>query len=53
MNKDLNKEAMRSMKKKTKKQRKAIEWERLEISSRKLELPREHLCKVRHNKGWK
>ena len=25
-----------------KKQRKTIEWERLEISSRKLELPREH-----------
>ena len=27
---------------KAKKQRKTIEWERLEISSRKLELPREH-----------
>ena len=26
-----------------KKQRKTIEWERLEISSRKLEIPREHL----------
>ena len=26
----------------TKKQRKTIEWERLEISSRKLEIPREH-----------
>ena len=26
----------------TKKQRKIIEWERLEISSRKLEIPREH-----------
>ena len=25
-----------------KKQRKTIEWERLEISSRKLEIPREH-----------
>ena len=25
-----------------KKQRKIIEWERLEISSRKLEIPREH-----------
>ena len=25
-----------------KKQRKTIEWERLEISSRKLEMPREH-----------
>ena len=27
---------------KAKKQRKTIEWERLEISSRKLEIPREH-----------
>ena len=26
-----------------KKERKTIEWERLEISSRKLEIPREHL----------
>ena len=26
-----------------KKQRKIIEWERLEISSKKLEIPREHL----------
>ena len=26
----------------TKKQRKTTEWERLEISSRKLEIPREH-----------
>ena len=29
-------------KKKKKKKKKAIEWERLEISSRKLEIPREH-----------
>ena len=28
--------------KKKKKQSKTIEWERLEISSRKLEIPREH-----------
>ena len=28
-----------------KKQRKTIEWERLEISSRKLEIPREHFMK--------
>jgi len=28
--------------KKKKKKRKAIEWERLEISSRKLKIPREH-----------
>ena len=28
--------------KKKKKKRKTIEWERLEISSRKLEIPREH-----------
>ena len=27
---------------KAKKQRKTIEWERLEITSRKLEIPREH-----------
>ena len=27
------------------------EWERLEISSRKLEIPREHFMKDRHNKG--
>ena len=26
----------------TKKQRKTIEWEKLEVSSRKLEMPREH-----------
>ena len=30
----------------TKKQRKTIEWERLEISSRKLKIPREHSCKM-------
>ena len=32
-----------------KKYRKIIEWERLEISSRKLEIPREILCKDGHN----
>ena len=31
----------------TKKQRKTIEWERLEIFSRKLEIPREHF-----RQGW-
>ena len=31
--------------KNAKKQRKTIEWERLEISSRKLEIPREISCK--------
>ena len=36
-----------------KKQRKRIEWERLEISSRKLERPREHSCKDGQNKGQK
>ena len=36
-----------------KKWRKTIEWERLEISSRKLEIPREHLCKDGYNKGQK
>ena len=30
-----------------------IEWERLEISSRKLEIPREDLMQNRHNKGQK
>ena len=30
-----------------KKQRKTIEWERLEISSRKVEIPRKHFMK-----GW-
>ena len=29
------------------------EWERLEISSRKLEIPREHLCKDGLDKGQK
>ena len=28
---------------KTKKEKKTVEWERLEVSSRKLETPREHL----------
>ena len=32
---------------------KITEWERLEISSRKLEIPREHLCKDGLNKGQK
>ena len=32
-----------------KKWRKTIEWERLEISSRKLEIPREYTCKHGHN----
>ena len=36
-----------------KKQRKTIEWERLEISSRKLEIPRELSCKDGYNKGQK
>ena len=30
----------------TKKWRKTIEWERLEISSRKLEIPREHFMQT-------
>ena len=34
-----------------KKYRKTAEWERLEISSRKLEIPREFSCKDGHNKG--
>ena len=33
------------------KERKTIEWERLEISSRKLEIPREISCKDGLNKG--
>ena len=33
-----------------KKERKTIEWKRLDISSRKLEIPREHSCKDGHNK---
>ena len=36
-----------------KKQRKTREWEKLEISSRKLEIPREHLFKDGLNKGQK
>ena len=36
-----------------KKQRKTIEWERLVISSRKLEIPRNISCKGGHNKGQK
>ena len=36
-----------------KKQRKAIEWERLELSSRKFEIPGEHFCKDEHNKVQK
>ena len=36
-----------------KKQRKTIEWERLEISSRKLEIPREHFIQNGLNKGQK
>ena len=33
--------------------RKTTEWERLEISSRKLEIPREQSRKDEHNKGQK
>ena len=33
--------------------RKTIEWKRLEISSRKLEIPREHFTQNGHNKGQK
>ena len=36
-----------------KKQRRMTEWERLEVSSRKLEIPRELSCKDGHNKGQK
>ena len=36
-----------------KKLRKTTEWERLEISSRKLEIPREQSRKDEHNKGQK
>ena len=35
------------------KQRKTIEWERLEVSSRKLEIPGNISCKSGHNKGQK
>ena len=34
-----------------KKQRKTTEWERLEISSRKLEIPGEYFMQRWHNKG--
>ena len=33
--------------------RKTIAWERLEMSSRKLEMPREHFMQAGHNKGQK
>ena len=36
-----------------KKQRKTVEWERLEISLRKLEIPRGHFMQRWHNKGQK
>ena len=36
-----------------KKQRKTIEWETLEISSRKLKISGNISCKDRHNKGQK
>ena len=36
-----------------KKERKTTEWERLAISSRKLEIPRDISCKDGHNKGQK
>ena len=36
-----------------KKWRKTIEWERLEIYSRKLEIPREHFMQNGLNKGQK
>ena len=36
-----------------KKQRKTTEWERLEISSRKLEIPGEHFMQRWENKGQK
>ena len=36
-----------------KKQRKTIEWERLEISSRKQRYQGNISCKDGHNKGWK
>ena len=37
----------------TKKQMKAIEWERLEISSRKLEISRENFMQIWLTKGQK
>ena len=36
-----------------KKSRKTTEWERLEISSRKLEIPKEHFMKDGLDKGQK
>ena len=36
-----------------KRYRKTIEWKRLEISSRKLEITREHFMQNGHNKGKK
>ena len=36
-----------------KEKRKTIEWERLEISSRKLEIPREHFMQRWFDKGQK
>ena len=36
-----------------KKQRETIEWERLEIYSRKLEIPREHFMPKSDSKGQK
>ena len=36
-----------------KKQRKTIEWERLEIASQKLKIPREHFMQNGHDKGQK
>ena len=36
-----------------KKQRKTIEWQRLETSSRKLDIPKEHFMQDGHNKGLK
>ena len=36
-----------------KKYRKAIEWERLRTSARKLEIPREHLMQNGNNNGQK
>ena len=36
-----------------KKNRNSIEWERLEISLTKLEIPREHFMQRWHNKGQK
>ena len=35
------------------KQRKTIKWERIEISSRKLQIPREHFMQNEHNKSPK